>query len=184
MLITILYTLLFGVLLQDAPHESLSSPALVKHLAGVWKAAEDRTPRTTDLDTAVFGPGAFDVRNVTLTIQPSGEGRLSISTAVVGRTGRRYAPSVMQATLTIGDPVTSAPDRISPTVTVVSCEERYLDGSRERFTKEGARVSITLASQTAGEIEFRFDTKEGRGSFGTALKRSVKGAVQRPASGF
>jgi hypothetical protein len=80
MLLTILHTLLFGVLLQQAPHEVPPAATLVRQLPGVWKAAEDRTPRTTDLDVTVFGAGAFDVRNVTLTIQPSGDATLSIST--------------------------------------------------------------------------------------------------------
>jgi hypothetical protein len=119
----------------------------------------------------VFGPGAFDVRNVTLTIRPSGEGTLNISTAVVGRNGRRYAPSAVEAKLTIGDPVTSSLDHLSPTLTVVSAEERYLDGSHERWTIDGARASIIVIDPTATEIEFRYDTKDGRGSFGLALKR-------------
>jgi hypothetical protein len=171
MLLTILHSLLFGALLQQAPHESPSAATLVKQLSGVWKAEEDRTPRATDLDVRVFGPGAFDIRNVTLMIRPSGEGTLNISTAVVGRNGRRYAPSVLEAKLTIGDPVTSSLDHLSPTVTVVGAEERYLDGSHERWTIDGARASITVIDPTATEIEFRYDTKDGRGSFGLAMKR-------------
>jgi len=171
MLLTILHSLLFGVLLQRVPPETPSAATIVKPLSGVWKAAEERMPRTTDLDVNVFGPGAFDVRNVTLIIRPSGEGTLSISTAVVGRQGRRYAPSVVEAKVRIGDPVTTVLDRLSPTVTVVSAEERYLDGEHERWPKEGARASITVTGATATEIEFRFDTQDGRGSFGASLKR-------------
>ena len=77
----------------------------------------------------------------------------------------------MEAKLTIGDPVSTAMDRLAPTVTVVSAEERYLDGERERWPKEGARVSISMLGSAATDIELRFDTKDGRGSFGTALKR-------------
>ena len=62
-------------------------------------------------------------------------------------------------------------DRLSPTVTVVSAEERYLDGERERWPKEGARASITFTGATATEVELRFDTPDGRGSFGATLKR-------------
>jgi hypothetical protein len=178
MLLTILHSLLFALLLQETPPATPSAATLVKPLSGVWRAAEDRTPRTTDLDVTVFGPGAFDVRNVTLTIRPSGEATLSISTAVVGKQGRRYAPSVVEAKLTIGDPVTAFLDRFSPTVTVVTAEERYLDGERERWPKEGARASITVTGATAAEMELRFDTPDGRGSFGTTLKRQRGAAAQ------
>jgi hypothetical protein len=181
MLLTILPSLLFGILLQQAPPETPSAPVLVKQLAGVWKAAEERTPRSTDLDVSVFGPGAVDVRNVTLTIRPSGDGTLSISTAVVGRQGKRYAPSVVEAKLTLGDPVTTVFERIAPAVTVVSAEERYLDGERERWPKEGTRVSITLPRAAATEIELRYDAKEGRGSFGATLQRqraAARGATR------
>ncbi len=156
---------------QHTPPETASASTLVKSVSGVWKAAEDRTPRTTDLDINVFGPGAFDVRTVTLTIRPSGDGTLSISTAVVGKQGRRYAPSVVEAKFRIGDPVTTVLDRLSPTVTVASAEERYLDGAHERWPKEGTRVSITVTGATATELELRFDTQDGRGSFGATLMR-------------
>ena len=173
MLLTILHSLLFGILLQPAAPETPSASALVKQLAGVWKAAEERTPRATELDVNVFGPGASDVRNVTLTIRPSGDGTLSISTAVVGKQGRRYAPSVVETKLMIGDPVTTVFDRVAPTVMVSSAEERYLDGEHERWPKEGTRVSITLARAAATEIELRYDTKDGRGSFGATLHRGA-----------
>jgi len=173
MLLTILHALLFGVLLQQAPPETPSAASLVKQLSGVWKAEEERTPRTTDLDVSVFGAGAFGVRNVTLTIRPSGDATLSISTAVIGKQGRRYAPSVVEAKLTIGDPVTTVLERNAPTVTVVSAEERYLDGEHERWPKEGTRVSLTFMGAAASAIELRFDTKDGRGSLGATLKRGV-----------
>jgi hypothetical protein len=172
MLLTILHSLLFGILLQQARPETPSASALVKQLSGVWKAAEETTPRATDLDIKVFGPGAYDVRNVTLTVRPSGDGTLSISTAVVGKQGKRYAPSVVEAKLTIGDPVTTVLDRFAPAVTVVSAEERYLDGDHERWPMDGSRVSITLARTATTAIELRFDTKDGRGSFGATLKRA------------
>jgi hypothetical protein len=170
-LLTILPAILAGLLVQPAPAASLTAADLLKQISGVWRAPEDRTPRTSDLDEKVFGAGASNVRNVTLTIEPAGRGKLSVSTAVVGRNGRRYAPSVVEASFTIADPVSSSFGRLSPTITVVSAEERYLDGGRERWPIDGARVSISVIDPAAGDLEFRFDTKDGRGSFGTALKR-------------
>ena len=172
MLLTILHALLFGLLFQPAAADKPTTAAdLLKQISGAWRATEERTPRTSDLDVKVFGAGASNVRNVTLTIEPAGRGKMSVSTAVVGRDGRRYAPSVVEANFTVADPVSSSFGRLSPTITVVDAEERYLDGGRERWPIEGARVSITIVDPAAGEIEFRWDTKDGRGSFGTALKR-------------
>jgi hypothetical protein len=169
MWLTILNALLLGILVQPAPPAAVPAATVVKQIAGVWKADEDRTPRVTDLDVQVFGQGAFDVRDVTLTITPSGEGRLKISTAVVGKAGRRFAPSVVDATLKIGDPVTMVFGHQAPTVTVVSAEEKYLDGTKEQWAQDGSRSSISVTSPT--ELEFRYDTRDGRGSFGTTLKR-------------
>ena len=171
MLLTILHAMLFGLLVQPAAAENPTAADLLKHISGAWRAEEDRTPRTSDLDVKVFGAGASNVRNVTVTIDASGHGKLNVSTAVVGRDGRRYAPSVVEANFTVADPVSSSFGRLSPTITVVDAEERYLDGGHERWPIEGARVSITVIDPAAGELEFRWDTKDGRGSFGTSLKR-------------
>lgn len=171
MLVTILLATLFGGDLARSSPDLVAPTHLVKQLAGVWRAAEDRTPRVTDLDVQVFGPGAYDVRNVTLTIAPSGAGTLTISTAVVGRRGRHYAPAVIEATVTISGPIAKALGQFVPTVTVVAAEERYLDGAHERFVKEGARASITVSGPTATELQVRFDTPDGRDSFGTTLRR-------------
>jgi len=179
MLLPILHALLFGLLLQQTAAADGEAASLARRLSGVWKAEETRTPRSTELDAKVFGPGAVDVRNVTLTVQPSGEATFRLAKAVVGRNGRRYAPSVVEATLTIGNPVSSTAERLSPTVTVVKAEERYLDGDHERWPIEGARVSITVMNPTAAELEFRFDTKDGRDSFGTQLKRRPGGPPTR-----
>jgi hypothetical protein len=168
MLLTTLHALLLALLLQQTPPGNASAASLVRRLAGVWKAEETRTPRSTELDAKVFGPGAVDVRNVTLTILPSGHATFSLAKAVVGRNG--HAPSVIEATLTIGDPVSSTADRLSPMTTVVKAGERYLDGDHERWAIEGARVSLAVLNPTPDNIEFRFDTRDGNDSFGTRLK--------------
>ena len=64
----------------------------MKSLAGVWRAPEYRMKRTGEVGERIFGPNAFDVRTVELTLQPSGEGLLKITTEVVdakGANGRR-----------------------------------------------------------------------------------------------
>ena len=49
---------------------------VVKSLVGVWRAPEYRMKRTSEVGERIFGPNAFDVRTVELTLQPSGEGLL------------------------------------------------------------------------------------------------------------
>jgi hypothetical protein len=108
---------------------------------------------------------------VSLSVQPSGGGALKVSTAVVDRKGRQYAPTVIEATLKIGDPIRDAFGKLAPSVTIVAAEERYLDGSRDHWTIEGSRASMAISNPRARELEFRFDTRDGGGSFGTTLKR-------------
>ncbi len=103
----------------EAPHAGASGSEVAKRLAGVWKAAEDRVPRATALDIQVFGPDAYEVKNVDLTIQSAGEGVLKVSKAVVGQKGRRYSPSVIEAKLVIGSPTTSVTGRIEPAIKVI-----------------------------------------------------------------
>jgi hypothetical protein len=171
MLFTILLAVLCGSLLPRSSPDHIPSADFVRQLSGLWRADEDRTPRDTDLDVRVFGPGAYDVRNVTLSVRPSGGGTLTVSIAVVGRNGHHYAPSVIEATLKIGDPITNALGKLAPSVTVVAAEERYLDGTHDHWAIEGSRTSITISNPEARELEFRFDTRDGRGSFGTTLTR-------------
>jgi hypothetical protein len=165
-------TLLFTLFIRPAAAgDPVTGDELLRHLAGMWKAAEERTPRVTAIDVDVFGPGAYDVRTVTLAVRPSGDGDLQVHTWVVGRKGRTYAPSLIEVQLRIGEPVASAANRVQPTVSVTSAEERYLDGSHERWPLEGARVILTLAGLTSKDLNLQFETRDGRGAFGTSLAR-------------
>jgi len=161
----------------DAPPAGASDGEVAKKLAGVWKAQEDRVPRATALDVQVFGPDAYEVKSVDLTVQPMGEGVLKVSKAVVGQKGRRYSPSVIEAKLIIGAPKISVTGRIEPAVKVVSAEERYLDGSGDHWPRDGSRVTISLASLEDNQMELRFDTPNGSESFGETMTR------QRAATG-
>lgn len=163
----------------DAPRAEASDGEVAKRLAGVWKAPEDRIPRATALDVQVFGPDAYEVKSVDLTIQPTGEGLLKVSKAVVGQKGRRYAPSVVEAKLVIGATRTSITGRIEPAVKVVSAEERYLDGSGDRWARDGSRVTISMAGLEDNQMELRFDTANGSESFGETMTRQRAAA---PAS--
>ena len=145
---------------------------LLSHLSGTWRAPEERTPRDNALDQRVFGPGAMDVRAITLTITPDGNGDLQIRRSVVGRTGKVFAPSVTDVKIHIADPITLEFGQLHPTTIVTSAEERYLDGARERWPRDGSKVSLSTIDLTSKELNIQFDTPDGRGAFGATLARS------------
>ena len=146
---------------------------LLSHLAGTWKAPDERIPRNTPLDIQVFGAGAMDVRTVSLLITPSGDATLQVRRSVVGKTGKVFAPSLMEVKMHIGDPVTLELGHLRPNVDVTSAEERYLDGARERWPRDGARVSLSLPDLTSTDLNIQLDTPDGRGAFGATLTPST-----------
>jgi len=150
---------------------------LLSHLSGTWKAPEERVPKNSPLDVQVFGAGAMDVRTATLTISPSGDATLEVRRSVVGRTGKVFAPSVMDVKMHIGEPVTMELGHLRPTVDVTSAEERYLDGDREKWPREGTRVSLSLPDMTSKDLNMQLDTPDGRGAFGATLARAAAGAT-------
>jgi len=156
------------------PAESKSAAGdLVKRLAGAWKAPQYKMERTTELDVQVFGPHASDVRTVDLTLQPSGEGVLKIQKSVVGQKGKVYAPSVIEAKLMLGAVQTTITGRLQPSVTVTQAEERYLDGTGDKWSREGARVTI-ISDESASEIDLRYDGPNGQDSFATPMTRRLQ----------
>ena len=159
-----------GVLAGSArAQDAVSGAEVLKHLAGTWKAPDERVPKSGELDEQVFGKGAMDVRLVTLTISPSGDGDLQVRRSVVGRSGKVFAPSIMEVKMHIGEPVTKELGHLRPTVTVTSAEERYLDGDHEKWARDGTRVSLSLVDLTSKELNMQLDTADGRGAFGATL---------------
>ena len=148
---------------------------LLQHLSGTWKAPDERTPKSSDVDVQVFGPGAVEVRSVTLVISPSGDGELQIRRSVVGAKGKVYAPSIMEVKLHIGEPVVEELGHMRPTVTVTSAEERYLDGDRERWSRDGTRVQLSFVDMTSKDLNIQLDTPDGRGAFGATLTPATAG---------
>jgi len=156
---------------QSGSGNAMSDADLLGGLVGVWNAPTEKTERGSPLDVEVFGPGASDVRDVKLTIEPSGQGDLQVAMAVVDARGHRLVPSIVAAKFRIGAPQTLAPGGTRPTITIVSAEERFLEGSGELNPLEGIRVTMTLPSPASETLLLRFDTKDGPGSFGTTLQR-------------
>ncbi len=148
---------------------------LVKSLAGAWKAPEYRMKRASEVGTQVFGPNASDVRNVELTLQPSGEGVLKISTSVLDQKGKTWAPTLIEAKVTVAAPqaaVQTSAGRCEPVVTVGGVEERYLDETGYRTPLSGAHVRM-VANPAAKQLEVRFETAKGEGSFWSTLMRQA-----------
>jgi hypothetical protein len=154
---------------------------LVKSLAGAWKAPEYRMKRASEVGTQVFGPNAFDVRNVALTLEPSGEGVLKISTSVLDQKGKTWAPTLIEAKVTVTAPqAAQAPGtgKCEPAVTVAGVEERYLDDSNYHTSLDGSRV-ILATDPGAKQIDVRFETPKGAGSFWSTLVRQAAPGAQR-----
>ena len=144
---------------------------LVKSLAGAWKAPEYRMKRASEVGTQVFGPNAFDIRNVELTLEPSGEGVLKISTSVLDQKGKTWAPTVIEAKVMVAVPQTAqtpGTGKCEPAVTVAGVEERYLDDTNYHTSLDGSRVMIA-ADPAAKQLEVRFETPKGEGSFWSTL---------------
>jgi hypothetical protein len=158
---------------------------VLRALAGFWKAQEYKVNINSDLDVSVWGPGASKVRSVELALESSGTGVLRVRSSVVDSRGRTkpYSASVIEARLQVQEPAVSAAGVVEPQVTVVSAEERYLDGSAERRTIDGLTIRIHAMSPTSNEINFRYDTAQGNGSFGETLIRRAKTAGKGSASG-
>src|SRR5689334_17547230 len=88
-----------------APQTPVACDAnLIKTLAGAWKAPQYKMKRASEIGTQVFGPNAYDIRNVDLTLEPSGEGVLKIATSVLDQKGKTWAPTLIEAKLMIGAP--------------------------------------------------------------------------------
>jgi hypothetical protein len=142
---------------------------VVKGLVGVWRAPEYRMKRTGEVGERVFGANAYDVRNVELTLQPSGEGLLKITAEVVDAKGRKWAPTIIEAKLLVSAPSTATTGKIEPAVTVTGAEEQYLDDTKYRSPLNGVRV-VLITDPAAKEIQLRFETPSGAGSFWTTLR--------------
>jgi hypothetical protein len=180
----VMTVLLSCALLSGTPHEGRAQTApggeekiscgadLVKSLAGVWKAPQYKMKRASEVGTLVFGPDAFDIRDVDLTLEPSGEGVLKISTSVLDQKGKTWAPTLIEAKLTLAPPQaarqTAGGGRCEPVVTVTSVNERYLDDTNYQTPLTGSRVMI-VTDPAARQLEVRFETPKGDGSFWSTL---------------
>jgi hypothetical protein len=143
---------------------------VAKSLVGTWKAPQYKMRRTSDVGVQVFGPNAFDVRDVELTIQPSGEGVLKISTSVVDQKAKTWAPTLVEAKIMVGAGKSTPAGRCEPAVTVTSAQEQFLDQTQYTAPLDGSRV-VLLTGPAANQVDVRWETPKGEGSFWTTVRR-------------
>ncbi len=150
-------------------------------LAGLWTAPRYEVPLNSDLDVSVWGRNVSYRRDVDLAIEPSGEGILTVRTAVVDSRGRAKPASVSieEARIRLEMPAQVGEGRMDPEVTVLSAERRYPDDPEYRPSLDGLVVKVSTVAGDPTRINIRLDTPEGRGSFGETLtlkRRASNGA--------
>jgi hypothetical protein len=143
---------------------------VARSLAGSWKAPQYKMKRGGDTGTEVFGANAFDVRDVELTLDGSGNGTLKITTSVLDQKGKTWAPTLVEAKIAVGAATPANAGRCDIAVTVAGAEERYLDQTQYQAPIEGAQVMMLFDPATR-QLDVRFQTPKGPGSFWTTVRR-------------
>lgn len=149
-------------------------PALV----GTWKSAPDEMRLTSDFDKSVWGDDATSVRTVELEVRPNGEAMLRVRKHVMdGR--KRVVPAstwVEEAQLQLGSSTPGVATRMEHEVKVVDAVRLFPEDPDYRWTLDGLRVKVvTFTDGDGNNLEVRYDTPEGRGSFWETLMRERGG---------
>jgi hypothetical protein len=154
---------------------STDPAALPPALAGRWQSAPLELALTSDFHRSVYGSGAKSVRSVTMTIKPSGDGVFQVTNSVRDRQGRVVAGTqeIQDVTFTVGDLVQEPGRPPHYTTRVSHAERRFTDDPKSAFARDGVTLAIYRKDDKAGEIEIRFDTPEGTGSFWETLRRAT-----------
>ena len=160
-----------------APVKASCGADLAKTLAGSWKSPQYKLKRGGDESTAVFGPNASDVRDVDLTLDASGSGVLKITTSVLDQKGKTWAPTEVEVKVALGAATPTNTNRCELAVTVAGAEERYLDQTQYQAPLAGIRVAMLLDA-TGRQLDVRFETPKGSGSFWTTLRRPGAAAAR------
>jgi hypothetical protein len=150
-------------------------------LAGRWTAPPFEIELSSDLHRSVFGPNARSVRRVTLTIRPSGDGTFTVTNSVRDRSGKTVPGTleIDEVTFTIGD-LTREPGYQPRYIGhIVKAERRYPDDPKSTFPLDGAKLELFVPEGKTGTLDVRFDTPEGRGSFGETLRPAVRPTARK-----
>lgn len=143
-------------------------------MAGRWTASPFEVELTSDFHRSVYGAGARSVRQVTLTIRPTGEGTFTVTSSVRDRRGRAVTGTreIDDVRFTIGDLSREPGYQRRYASRIVRAERRYPDDPNSTFPLDGAKVDLFVPDGTTGTLNVRYDTPEGRGSFWETLRRA------------
>lgn len=159
-----------------APQAQADTP-FPSSFAGAWRSAPFELSLAGDFERDVYGANANAVRITDLSIQPSGDGRLTVRHSV-RRAGGQVVPGTRHTedvTFRLTTTERSVGGRLCAPATILKAERTYLDGPRDTFPLEGAKVAVCEVVGQAGQFEVRFDTPEGTGSFWETVRRVTGG---------
>lgn len=150
-------------------------------LAGRWTAPPFEVALSSDFHRSVYGPNARSVRQVTLTIRPSGDGTLTVTNSVRERSGKTVPGTrqIEEVTFTIGDLRREPGHQPRYTSHIVKAERRYPDDPQSTFPLDGAKLELFVPEGKTGALDVRFDTPEGRGSFWETLRPAVRPTARK-----
>ena len=155
--------------------------ALAPTMIGTWRAPTERLPLTGDFNEQVWGKNAVSVRDVTLSIKPTGDAVLMVSRKVLDARGRVVpgSASVEQAEITIGAAQPGFATRLDHAVTVVKAERTHPDDPKDRWPLDNLRVGVVSFSDGPQSLEVRFEPADGMGTFSELLTRQRTTAARR-----
>ena len=150
-------------------------------LAGRWTAPLFEIALTGDFHRSVYGPDARSVRQVALTIRPSGDGTLTVTNSVRDRSGKTVPGTrqIEEVVFTIGDVKREPGYQPRYTTHIVKAERRYPDDPPSTFPLDGAKLELFVPEGKSGVLDVRFDTPDGRGSFAETLRPAGRPAARK-----
>ena len=165
-----------------------AQPPISRSLAGTWKGPTERLPLSGDFNEKVWGKNAVSVRDVSLSVKPTGDAVLTVSRKVLDARGRVVAgsASVEEAEIKIGAAQPGFATRLDHDVNVVKAERSYPDDPKDRWPLDNLRVNVVSFTDGAQTLEVRFEPVDGKGSFSELLTRqrgaAAKGAASKGAA--
>jgi hypothetical protein len=153
-------------------------------IVGRWRSASFELELVSDLHKSVYGPKAKSVRVTDVVIRPTGEGTFTVTNVVRNSRGAAVAGtrSVEELTFKLASPETAPGGRTRFATTVTHAERRYLDEPTSTFELQGASLEVYPPSEAKGQLEVRYDTPEGTGSFWETLRPAAARGTSRTAA--
>ena len=166
---------------QSAPRAHESVPDVPATLVGRWRSAPFELKLVNDLHKSVYGPNATSVRVTNIVIDPAGDGTFTVTNMVRNSRGAAVigTRSVEELTFTLGSRENAPGGRTRYGTTVARAERRYPDPPASTFSLAGASLELYPPAEAKGQLEVRYDTPEGTGSFWETLRSASAAAPRR-----